>query len=71
MALEAMASGDPIDAQREKRWPDRLSVAGPKVEFKPSGENSDLEDEDEIKATQVRAIDPEEMDGEDLWEKVE
>lgn len=72
MVFEAMASGDPIDAQKEKRWPDRLGVSGPKVEFKPSDENSDLEDdEEEVKASQVRVVDPDELDGEGIWQKVE
>jgi hypothetical protein len=37
-----MASGEPIDTQREKRWPNHTS--GVKVEFKPWEEDSDYSD---------------------------
>ncbi|CCM03189.1 uncharacterized protein FIBRA_05311 [Fibroporia radiculosa] len=43
-AMVAMASGDPVDEQREKRWPNRTTHANPKVEFKPWEEDSDLSD---------------------------
>jgi len=42
-ALKAMASGDPVDLQREKRWPNRtgdtapLAPKGVKVKFKTLG----------------------------------
>ena len=70
MVFETMASGEPIDAQRERRWPERMSTNGPKVDFKPSDENSDLDDEDGIMANQVRAIDPEEDISESVWQRL-
>jgi hypothetical protein len=45
-----MASGDPVDLQREKRWPNRTGEAGPqapkgvKVEFNSWEEDSDFSD---------------------------
>ena len=47
-----MASGDPVDLQREKRWPNRTGDAAPqaqkgvKVEFKPWEEDSDFSDQE-------------------------
>lgn len=46
-ALENMASGDPLDMQREKRWP-LQTVAGVKVELKPWQEDSDYSDEEGV-----------------------
>jgi len=52
VALKAMASGDPVDLQREKRWPNRTGDAAPqapkgvKVEFKPWEEDSDFSDQE-------------------------
>jgi hypothetical protein len=44
-----MASGDPVDIQREKRWPNRTGNGTVKVEFKPHEEDSDVTDsEDEL-----------------------
>ncbi|RDB22845.1 putative nucleolar protein C2C4.08 [Hypsizygus marmoreus] len=45
-ALLEMASGDPVDIQREKRWPNRTGDRGVKVEFKPYEEDSDYSDEE-------------------------
>ena len=42
-----MASGDPVDVQREKRWPNQTPV-GVKVELKPWQEDSDYSDEEGI-----------------------
>lgn len=41
-----MVSGDPVDIQREKRWPNRTgqSNQGVKVQFKPWEEDSDYSD---------------------------
>ena len=41
-AMMAMASGDPVDQQREVRWPNRTADAQPKVQF------HDWEEEDEV-----------------------
>lgn len=37
----AMASGDTLDVQRDKRWPNRTSSMNTKVEFMPWEEDSD------------------------------
>lgn len=42
-----MAEGDPIDIQREKRWPNHTS-AGVKVELKPWEEDSEYSDEEGV-----------------------
>ena len=47
MALRSMAEGDPIDIQREKRWPNQ-TAAGVKVELKPWEEDSDYSDEEGV-----------------------
>jgi hypothetical protein len=44
-----MASGDPVDMQREKRWPNRTETTGPsgqgvKVRFQEDDEYSDGSD---------------------------
>ncbi|KAJ3538717.1 hypothetical protein NM688_g6478 [Phlebia brevispora] len=44
MAARSMASGEPCDAQRERRWPSRSSVTEPKVNFEPWEEDSDYSD---------------------------
>ncbi|KAG5648977.1 hypothetical protein DXG03_000326 [Asterophora parasitica] len=44
-AMITMAGGDPVDIQREKRWPNRTSQ-GVKVDFKPHEEDSDFSDEE-------------------------
>jgi hypothetical protein len=47
-----MASGDPVDLQREKRWPNRTGEGAPhvpkgvKVEFKPWEEDADFSDQE-------------------------
>lgn len=49
--MKTMASGDPVDIQREKRWPNRTGTTttrGVKVEFKPWEEDSDYSDEEGI-----------------------
>ncbi|KAH9899896.1 hypothetical protein C8Q73DRAFT_681374 [Cubamyces lactineus] len=43
-ALIAMASGDPVDQQREQRWPKRTEDNQPKVEFRDWEEDSDYSD---------------------------
>ena len=35
LCLKAMALGDPIDIQREKRWPNQTSSTDPKVVWNP------------------------------------
>ena len=47
LALKEMASGDPIDIQREKRWPNHTGTAL-KVEFKKWEEDSDYSDEEGV-----------------------
>jgi hypothetical protein len=42
----SMAAGDPIDIQREVRWPNRTGLHGVKVAFKPYEEDSDYSDEE-------------------------
>lgn len=54
LAMKEMASGDPLDMQREKRWPNRTgntayptapqTGAGVKVKFEPWEEDSDYSD---------------------------
>ncbi|EMD40754.1 hypothetical protein CERSUDRAFT_111333 [Gelatoporia subvermispora B] len=44
LAFREMASGDPVDVQREKRWPNRTSTHNPKVEFTRKEEGSDVSD---------------------------
>ena len=44
-----MASGDPVDIQREHRWPNRTGLTGTrgvKVQFQPWEEDSDYSDEE-------------------------
>ncbi|KZT74359.1 hypothetical protein DAEQUDRAFT_781910 [Daedalea quercina L-15889] len=43
-AMISMASGDTLDVQRDKRWPNRTSSINTKVEFKPWEEDSDEDD---------------------------
>lgn len=43
-----MAEGDPIDIQRDKRWPNQTVAAGVKVELKPWEEDSDYSDEEGV-----------------------
>jgi hypothetical protein len=43
-----MAEGDPIDIQREKRWPNQTAATGVKVELKPWEEDSDYSDEEGV-----------------------
>ena len=43
----AMADGDPLDIQREKRWPQQ-TVQGVKVDLKPWQEDSDYSDEEGV-----------------------
>jgi len=54
-ALKAMASGPPLDIQREERWPGRTALepgsrapATVKVQFKPFEEDSDYSDTDGV-----------------------
>lgn len=56
LALQSMASGDPVDMQREKRWPNRTANntgtpqtgAGVKVNFDPWEEEEDFSDQEGI-----------------------
>ena len=43
-AMIVMASGDPVDQQREQRWPNRTFTNKPKVEFPEWEEESDFSD---------------------------
>jgi hypothetical protein len=58
-----MASGDPLDLQREKRWPNRTGEAGPqvqkgvKVEFKPWEEDSDFSDQEGMVGYELQTLD--------------
>ncbi|KAH9482738.1 Good for full DBP5 activity protein 2 [Psilocybe cubensis] len=47
LSMQEMAKGDPIDIQREKRWPNQ-TPAGVKVELKPWQEDSDYSDEEGV-----------------------
>ncbi|KAH9951611.1 hypothetical protein B0H21DRAFT_183121 [Amylocystis lapponica] len=44
LALREMAAGEPVDEQREKRWPNRTTSSNPRVEFKAWEEDSDPSD---------------------------
>lgn len=51
LAAKSMASGDPVDMQREQRWPSNRTgetpaqqPSGVKVQFLPHEENSDYSD---------------------------
>ncbi|KAL6309686.1 hypothetical protein BKA93DRAFT_849857 [Sparassis latifolia] len=44
LAMQSMAAGDPVDVQREKRWPNRTTSTDPKVAFEPWEEDSDYDD---------------------------
>ena len=56
LALQSMASGDPIDMQREKRWPNRTVTntatpqagTGVKVNFDAWDEDEDFSDQEGI-----------------------
>lgn len=57
LALQSMASGDPIDMQREKRWPNRTgnnvgtpqtNTAGVKVGFDAWEEDEDFSDQEGV-----------------------
>jgi hypothetical protein len=51
LAMKSMASGDPLDIQREKRWPNRTGTAGShgvQVQFQPWEENSDYSDQEGV-----------------------
>lgn len=45
--MKAMAEGDPLDMQREKRWPNQTNT-GVQVELQPWQEDSDFSDEEGI-----------------------
>jgi len=57
LCLKSMASGDPVDTQRDKRWPGRLgdstTTRGVKVQFKPYEEDSDYSDEEGVAHYQI------------------
>ena len=51
LAMKSMASGDPLDIQREARWPNRTEATGtrgPKVQFQPWEEDSEYSDQEGI-----------------------
>lgn len=56
LALQSMASGDPIDMQREKRWPNRTANntgtpqtgAGVRVNFDAWEEDDDFSDQEGV-----------------------
>ncbi|KAG6866438.1 hypothetical protein C0991_003956 [Blastosporella zonata] len=54
-AMILMADGDPVDIQREKRWPNRTGQ-GIKVDFKPEEQDSDFSDEDGLAAPSVANV---------------
>jgi len=45
--MKSMADGDPVDIQREKRWPNQTKT-GVAVELQPWQEDSDYSDEEGI-----------------------
>lgn len=45
--MKSMADGDPVDIQREKRWPNQTK-AGLAVELQPWQEDSDYSDEENL-----------------------
>jgi len=47
LALRSMAEGDPLDMQREQRWPNQTNT-GVQVEVKPWQEENDYSDEEGI-----------------------
>jgi hypothetical protein len=60
LAMKSMASGDPVDIQREKRWPKRTQTTGSqgtKVQFQPWEENSDYSDQEGL-VPPIRGYDP-------------
>ena len=58
-AMIAMASGDPLDEQREQRWPNRTADGQPKVAFREWEEDSDLSDMEGVFGTGVAHPAPE------------
>jgi hypothetical protein len=50
--MKSMASGDPLDIQREKRWPNHTgttgSARGVQVKFEPWEENGDYSDQEGV-----------------------
>jgi hypothetical protein len=53
LALREMASGEPVDSQRERRWPNRTgdNNAGVKVNFEAHEEDSDFSDQEGVMGT--------------------
>ncbi|KAH9943465.1 uncharacterized protein BXZ73DRAFT_97505 [Epithele typhae] len=47
-ATIAMAAGEPVDAQRDRRWPGRTVDTQAKVQFQPWEEDSDADDIDDF-----------------------
>ena len=45
VAMKSMASGKPLDLQREERWPDRITE-GSELMFSSGEEDSEFSDED-------------------------
>jgi len=43
--MKSMAEGDPVDTQRDKRWPNQTKT-GVQVELQPWQEDSDYSDEE-------------------------
>jgi len=55
LALREMASGEPLDTQRERRWPNRTGAGDPgsnvgalQVQFEPYEEDSDISDQEGV-----------------------
>ncbi|TFK43450.1 hypothetical protein BDQ12DRAFT_675007 [Crucibulum laeve] len=48
LAMKEMAEGDPLDIQREQRWPNRTGTGGVQVQLKAWEEDSDYSDEEGI-----------------------
>ncbi|KAG1892368.1 hypothetical protein F4604DRAFT_1565189 [Suillus subluteus] len=71
LAIKEMASGDPLDMQREKRWPNRTgntayptapqTGAGVKVKFEPWEEDSDYSDTEGVGGPIIDKTKPEEQ----------
>lgn len=55
LALEAMASGPPVDEQKEKRWPNQTPANNVKVELKEWQEDSDFSDTEGIMGYNMRS----------------
>ncbi|RDX55588.1 hypothetical protein OH76DRAFT_1396980 [Lentinus brumalis] len=64
-AMISMASGDPVDQQREQRWPNRTGDNMPKVEFQEWEEDSDFSDMEGIFGNPVNGANGVQPDADD------